>query len=56
MADETKPRAARRARKAAPTTADPIEIAMEAEAGDRSDDSPARRKSCAGIAGCWTSS
>ena len=42
MADETKPRAAKRARKAPPTTADPIEIAMGAEAGNRSDDSPAQ--------------
>ena len=37
-------RAARKARPSpAPTTPDPIEIAMEAEAGDASPDSPARR-------------
>ena len=37
------PRKARAPASPAPTTPDPIEIAMEAEAGDASPDSPARR-------------
>lgn len=45
MAEATTTTATRRRRKAAvaPTTPDPIEIAMEAEAGDAAPDSPARR-------------
>ena len=42
MADARKPRAARGANRAAPTTPDAIEIAMEAEAGDLAADSPAQ--------------
>ncbi|NEX94933.1 hypothetical protein [Caulobacter sp. 17J65-9] len=38
-----KPRRARRVREEAPTTPDPIEIAMDLERGDASPDSPARR-------------
>ncbi len=44
MADETTTPGAKRSRKARPpTTPDPIEIAMEAEAGDTAADSPAQR-------------
>lgn len=42
MAETIKPRRARAASKAAPTTADAIEIAMAAQAADRSGDSPAQ--------------